>query len=109
MTDEQATDWINANAPADLRWWIHDRLRSLASASGSVIPCAASRQWMIDNAEAQESFAKTAATKKDMEQYKLRRDCAWAFRYVAEKAQDAESASSPNAKSAGTDASEKTL
>jgi len=37
MTDEQATDWINANAPADLRWWIHDRLRSLASASGSVI------------------------------------------------------------------------
>jgi hypothetical protein len=32
MTDKQATDWINANAPADLRWWIHDRLRSLASA-----------------------------------------------------------------------------
>jgi len=36
MTDKQATDWINANAPADLRWWIHDRLRSLASA-----PCSA--------------------------------------------------------------------
>jgi hypothetical protein len=38
MTDKQATDWINANAPADLKWWIHDRLRSLAPAAAGSRP-----------------------------------------------------------------------
>ena len=33
MTDEQAIEWINSNAPADLRWWLHKRQQqALASA-----------------------------------------------------------------------------
>ena len=48
MTDKQATDWINANAPADLRWWIHDRLRSLASAHCSA-SCRTCKHWCEQN------------------------------------------------------------
>ena len=29
MTDQEAVQWINKNAPAEMRWWIHDRLRYL--------------------------------------------------------------------------------
>jgi hypothetical protein len=27
MTDQEAVQWLNENAPAEMRWWIHDRLR----------------------------------------------------------------------------------
>jgi hypothetical protein len=29
MNDQEAVQWINENAPAEMRWWIHDRLRYL--------------------------------------------------------------------------------
>jgi hypothetical protein len=127
MNDQEAVQWINKNAPTEMRWWIHDRLRHLPSnkqfqqcpnCGGSEqapnfceicdphginyqqtdqasIPRKTARQWMLDNADAQESFAKIADKRNDKEQVKLRKDCAWAFRYVAEKARDAESASLP--------------
>jgi methionyl-tRNA synthetase len=31
MNDHEAVQWINENAPAEMRWWIHDRLRYLPS------------------------------------------------------------------------------
>lgn len=60
------------------------------------IPSADAREWMIDSAKVREMEAEIFSGRGEHDMAKLSRDCAWAFRYVAEKAKDAEYASTPN-------------
>ena len=50
---------------------------------------------MLDNADAQREFANRAESKNLSGSYKMYRDCEWAFRFVAEMAEQAERASIP--------------
>jgi hypothetical protein len=62
----------------------------------SQIPSAEALEWMRDNANAREMEAEIFARRGEHDMAKLSRDCAWAFRYVAEKAKDAGAALTPN-------------
>jgi len=60
------------------------------------IPSVEAREWMYAHADDREMSAGVSAMQGDHEMAKLHRDCAWAYRFVAEVAKVSEAASAPN-------------
>lgn len=69
----------------------HDMTNAMPETQDSIIPCAKVRRWLMDNASFHRDLAKRAEDAKLRGKNKMHSDCAWAFEFVAEMAEAAES------------------